>query len=184
MTSFLYLDLSELLTKAFENVVEQEPPAGTMVTPRVYVGDLPPKRNDRDQQEQTQGEDYPFALILPASGEDGTNSFNRGEVDVKIVFGAYVPPETEAKEGVIAVQRMIDVARFALLGLPDYMLSGKFELQRPFKWRLGQPGKTDGLQPHPYYHGEIETQWLLPPFDNLVNPEERIRIYGAGYSSE
>lgn len=184
MTSLLYLDLADLLTQAFAAVLEQEPPDGARVTPRVYVGDLPPKRNDRNLPEQSQGEDYPFALILPAGGEDGTNSFNRGEVTVKIAFGAYVPPDTEAREGVIAVQRLIDVARFSLLGLPGYMLSGKFELQLPFKWRLGRPGKTDGLQPHPYYHGEIETQWFLPPLENLAGPEERIRIYGAGYSSE
>ncbi len=179
MTYFLQKALKEFLLATFAGSWAPSPPSGDMVTPRIIIGALPPKRSTAEQ-----GEDFPFFIVRATDGEDPAEE--KPEVGIDIIIGAWVPPDSAAEEGVIEIHKMNDKARLALrnVGEGSGLLENKYELQYPIKWKAGvrdSDGSEAGGQPHPYYYITINTRWLLPPVTKPLSVTEEVQDHGAGF---
>lgn len=178
MTYLLQKAIKEHLVAVFAGSWSPSPPSKVMALPQVLIGALPQKRHTQEQ-----GEDFPFLVVRAVDGEDDAEK--KPEVNVDIIVGTWVPPESEAETGVIEVHRMGDKVRIALRKIGDAgaILDSRYELQYPIKWRAGvrdADGSDGGGQPHPYYYMTIKTRWLLPPVTNPLSVTEEVQDYGAG----
>lgn len=181
MTFFLLEEIEKHLQAAFSGYLGLSPVDNLLVPAHFSLGFLPPKRSERGQPVDTQGQDFPFVVIRPMAAEDNAqDAAARPEEQVRIICGAYVDPKTMTiRDGVLEIVRMVTKTRQALLSIPNYVLADRYELQLPVKTAFGID--SDGNQPHPYYYGEITTGWYTPPVTKQLTPEEEVRIYGSGY---
>ncbi len=178
MTYLLQKALKGWLGALFVGSLSPAPPSGSMVTPQIFIGALPPKRKTPGQ-----GEEFPFLVVRGVEGEDREEE--KPEVSIDIIIGTWVDPSLDAEEGAIDIHRMGDKVRRALHGVGEGtgLLDLRYELQYPIKWKAGvrsENGEDAGAQPHPYYYMTIKTRWLLPPITNPLSVTEEVRTYGAG----
>lgn len=179
MTYLLQKAIKAFLAGVFTGFRQPSPPAGEIVSPQILIGALPPKRKAAEQ-----GEDYPFVVVRAVEGEDPEEE--KPEVEVHLICGTWVPPESDAETGALACHLMGDKIRAALHHVGDStgILDDRYELQYPVKWRTGVregEGSEAGSQPHPYYYITVITRWKLPPVNNPLSVTEEVQVYGAGY---
>lgn len=161
--------LQELFAdSAFRNpAVEDETEEGAFISPRLFIGALPPKR----KQGQT-NEDFPFIVVRAPSGEDGEEN---SDIQTQIICGIYTAEDEEG--GTNDIHNALDKIRSNLL--QQRILGGTFELQLPLSWTTGQDEERN--QPHPYYLGEITANWRTLRRTVLQSVETEIDVYGTGY---
>ena len=147
--------------------VDDEGDPDAFISPRIYIGSLPPKR----KHGQT-NEDFPFLVVRAIQGED-QNDYS--EVSAEIIAGIYTAQDEEA--GSNEIQNIIDRVRIRFL--QHRMLADRFELQMPINWSTGSDEERN--QPHPYYVGQISTTWRYVQPQQLHTLNTELDTYGSGY---
>lgn len=169
----LLLDLKQDLDQLFADAafrdpeVEDETESGAWISPRIYLGALPPKR-----KKSQMGYDFPFIVLRTPSGEDQEE---HSDISVQIICGIYTAQDEEA--GANDIQNMLDNIRQRLLA--KRIISRKFELQLPVSWNTGSDEERN--QPHPYYLGQIDSTWRVHHAARLQPLDEELETYGSGY---
>jgi hypothetical protein len=147
--------------------VEDETEDNAFISPSLYLGTLPPKR-----QHGRTNEDFPFIVIRAASGEDREGE---SELVTEIIFGVYTAEDEGG--GTNDIQNVLGKIRGYFL--QNRLLDKRYNLQLPLRWALGID--EDQHQPHPYYLGQVTAAWTYPRPDHLENTNEELDVYGSGY---
>jgi len=173
MSFQLLREIRDLLNEIFADAalrnpaVEDETEEDAFISPRLYIGALPPKR----KHGQT-NEDFPFIVVRALSGEDGEEN---SDIQTQIICGIYTAENEEG--GANDIQNVLDKIRGNLL--QRRILGNAFELQFPLSWSAGQDEERN--QPHPYYVGEITANWRTVRRTVLESIDSEIDTYGSGY---
>lgn len=130
--------------------------------PRLYVGQLPPKRAGETPGGDDQGEDVPYILVKCLSGDVTGENPREYQVSVGIVFEVFVPEENPEA----GLQDLLNVADriLAVLASKRYWGDNRFVQVLPVGMVQGT-GRADnvyasGLQIQgPYYMAAIQTQF-------------------------
>lgn len=173
--SWLLADhLKALLAAEFSETVLREPGnPERYAVPRVYIGALPNKRRSKPGAEDP-GEDFPFIVVRPISGQDGESEGARfRQADMMILCGVYVDGDESA--GCQEVEAM--VARVRRVLLERWQFGKGWTLQPPVSWTFGDG--EDHQHPHPYYMAQARASFRAPGIMQLTTPEEEVRVYGA-----
>lgn len=173
MTFFLLQAVREMLQAEFTRTVLKEPDAW-YVPPRVFIGALPPKRKIKGEE---QNEDFPFIVVR---GRDGKDSDDDSLVTVEIIVGIYCDQDADDQAtsgaGDNDIINMVDRCRGLLLR--TRIVAGRWELQLPMTWKLGD---EDLRQPHPYYLAMISASFKSPETTRQLTISEEADIYGTGW---
>lgn len=119
----------------------------TLVTPRVYKWDTPPKQSDDGE--------YPFVVVRILSGKDTEDA---STVRVKMLFGAYA----EDSQGSSDTSNLMEHIRQALF--KKRTLDDRFRVEYPYEWQIFEE------QPDPYWVGESISTW------NIQGVEEEVKF--------
>jgi hypothetical protein len=157
-----------------ENLAEWlglSPDGQALVPVTVYIG-APPTAQPESQY-------YPLLIIRPKDGQDNPDGGqNRTGAVVEIICGINVDDTTGTpEEGATGVCGFLDRVRLELL--KTKRLGGRFALQSPLEWQVGD---EEGDQPHPQYLVTITSRWDMPGIDRILTPEKEAEIYGSGFT--
>ncbi|MBG9799529.1 hypothetical protein [Brevibacillus laterosporus] len=148
MTPVLLLDA---IVRRLEQVVKEytlETNAGTIKTPQICKGYLPPKKKP-DEQEP----DFPYIIVRLLNGSD-TNDMS--SVTVRMLFGTYA----HDNEGFVDTLNIMERVRQSLN--KHRLLEDKFRLEYPYEWTLYEE------QPKPEWIGESISRWVIDqPYEEV-----------------
>lgn len=150
--------------------VEDETTDGAFRSPRVFLGGLPPKRKQGQDNH-----DFPFVVIRSVGGEDQQD---RASIDIQIVCGIYTAEGEEG--GVNDLQNLIDKVRALILS--RRVFGGAFEAELPLSWTTGTDEERN--QPHPYYIGQLTPRFVAAHQVALPEVAEGLDTYGFGLEDE
>jgi hypothetical protein len=172
MTYLLLRAIKKFLEDAFEKTVFRDPDSAAEkhVAPRVFIGALPPKRQNGEEQ----GKDFPYIVVRPKGGDDNEDN---GTATVLLLLGIFTKEGEEG--GTNDMQNLIDRIRRYLL--QEQIIDGCYKLEFPLSWDVGEGDNAQ--QPDPYYIGAVTTTWRMPGVERVLSPEEQIEAYGAGLYS-
>ena len=170
MSFSLLTEMKTLLEEAFAHTAYRDP-AGTdeeaYTPPRFFLCDLPPKRKTEEQKK-----DFPFVVIMPTEGSDDVGA---AEMTVKLLCGVYTA-EGLAEAGFQDLYNMTARCRYALK--TKQLLAGRFSLLHPVTWAFHDDEYSRML---PYYHAAVTTRWEMRAAENVLSPEDQLRVFGNGY---
>lgn len=130
-------------------------PSGEDRAPVVVNGFLPPKKRERDSED-----DAPFIIVRPVEGSDADNG---GMASVAIIFATY---SAEDVDGIDEVLQVLWRVRNSLL--EKRMLANRYELRLPLDWRVYEE------QPHPYWYAAMVTRWVVAQPERIME----VGVYG------
>lgn len=156
--------IPELMTALSEKIelltisMSMPAPSQAIVTPRVFIGALPP----RDGVSQ----DFPFVIVRPVSG-----ALSRTEIvcDVHLICGAYITTDIAA-DGIAMVHQLADVC--LRLSAEPGPVGDKWVLDRQaINWDDGVSpqlsGPDMGSHPHPYYFVTVRVRYKRSWLDQV-----------------
>jgi hypothetical protein len=157
--SFLLLDaMRDYLTEALAGLPLLDPASrgreARLRPPRVLIGELPPRNQEKEREPAADEGGYPFVLLRGGKGED---LIDFSTCDVELVCAVAASERGEAVEH--EIQNLVGWVRTALLS--RRVIGGIGELTPDNRGRL----LTWDVYPeyaHPYVAARIQGTWKLP----------------------
>lgn len=135
----------DFLRAELRNLPLPDPAAGRDAAPRVFVHNLPDRREDEDEYPAT----YPFVIVRLAEG-DTDDTLCRCVDTLVLVVGVWAP-ESQEQAGLLTAQTL-DAIRISLRA--GRVIGGRFELEE-----LGFSQPEPKRQWNEYHLATVNTRW-------------------------